>query len=326
MANQRSALESCELCLSQHIVWFACGLLAWLAAIWFPAGIHLSGLILGSIVIAGFTVALRMPLLAYVRFGNRWMTQSIWLLGCMASLNWFGFLLLSPRVPRDALPAALILLAAEAWLHWQAALRGKVPWLFRRLTKIGRLFTLYDNGLTHLHAASERSQANDLNEAKHDNTLESETLENAAGQLASLPETNHHQAANGSSDEVPPAAFIRRSFEGIDDQGRRYQSGEVRIDFATEQTLANAVITFCTAFAGTPAVDLEYEPLAADNEERLETASDELTIRPVHTTPTGLRLNLRRRTASQAAAYRLLWYAFLDDSRTSPPPARSVLP
>lgn len=388
MGNRTASIDSSSIWFAQNLIWLLCSWAAWIGAVFASFHVGLAGLLVFALCVAAVTIALRLPVLTNgahsdgrIVIAQRWMTQLIWLTGCLASLNWLGFLALSSLDLATAIPPIFVVLVAECWLHVKASECGQLPRLYRRLrSRLGWLFTtaegvpgssIEDKGTesrtsenydpasvlaarrgninkpirtTALYVA-EAAQAFDHqqnNSSKAHRTTSTEQfpqserrsptgesdsaqrdltetrLSAVNGDLAAAAnddEPNENEVAAASSRQI-----VRQSVEGVDEDGHLYQSGELSVTFLPQQSMASAVITFCTAFAGTPSVDLEYEREGAD----AGLTADDLSIRPINTTPNGLRLTLRRSSAHEAATYKLLWYAHLDP--THPDSFRSVLP
>lgn len=84
--------------------------------------------------------------------------------------------------------------------------------------------------------------------------------------------------------------------DGIDEQGRRYLSGEIRIAMEAGQTAESFVVSFTPAFAGAPEVDFDCETEGVD-------------VQLVNLSPAGMRLGIRRSTAAEPIDFSLPWYA-----------------
>lgn len=316
MPGRRTTIDSTGLWLSQNLVWLGCSFLAWLVAVWqldASGRIGLAGLLVYGLAIASITLALRIPVLWTTCLGNRWLTQSIWLIGCMATLNWCGFLLLSADTITDALPALLLVLGSEGWLHRQVARQRRIPIILRRLRSMGDW--LVPSGVS----AVDAGKATLAETGPHGIALGSDFAK--GGIEASLVAAAESQREESQHDEI-----LRRSMEGVDESGQHFQSGELQVLFAEQQSVANVLITFCTAFSGVPTVDLEYEQEASDDVSSDDTSSDELSMRPTNTTPNGMRLMIRRSSPATAANFRLQWHAHLDSTQPNPSPLKSILP
>ena len=116
---------------------------------------------------------------------------------------------------------------------------------------------------------------------------------NPLSQLGSEPDKRPPVEGNRvDSDEQ----IQRRMVDGIDEQGRRYLSGEIRIAMEAGQTTESIVVSFTPAFSGAPEVDFDCETEGVD-------------VHLVNLSPAGMRLGIRRSTGTDPIDFSLPWYA-----------------
>jgi hypothetical protein len=108
--------------------------------------------------------------------------------------------------------------------------------------------------------------------------------------------------------------LVRRTSEGLDESGRRYLSGEVRVCMEDGQQAETVVIGFVPAFEGEPEVDMECE-------------QEGVSTRIIHCTPAGMRVTVRRPQAKAALTFEFQWYAVQAESNgKATDPFRQLLP
>jgi hypothetical protein len=88
----------------------------------------------------------------------------------------------------------------------------------------------------------------------------------------------------------------RRVVEGHDEQGRRYLSGEICVRLTADQPSETIVVGFSPAFAGAPEVDVDCE-------------ADDVEVRLIHCTPTGMRIGIRALSGHEPLDLALQWFA-----------------
>lgn len=106
-----------------------------------------------------------------------------------------------------------------------------------------------------------------------------------------VPDTSEHSSVE------------RSTVQGLDEQGRRYISGTIRVSLAAEQSTRTLSIAFSPPFAGEPDVDFECEGLGGEG------SGDDVSVYLIHSSPAGMRLGLRRTSSSRAVDFPLQWYA-----------------
>ncbi len=264
------------LCLAAF--WSIGGLVAWLTAlgsqaVWIGST---SGLSLLAVLATGICVALRLPILSSPPSTTLRSDHGVWLLSTFASVNWLGFFLLqSPQWP-DALCVAMIWLVGETWFYVTAWRLDGLPWLRECLSYIAaRLAGL---GI--------------------DSDVRPSTAPNAESSLART-ESDGSDARDTShvADPQPADEQVRRRMvDGVDEQGRRYLSGEIRVAMGADQRSETIVVSFSPPFAGAPEVDFDCETEGVD-------------VQLVNLTPTGMRLGIRRSSAAEPTVFSLPWYA-----------------
>lgn len=105
-----------------------------------------------------------------------------------------------------------------------------------------------------------------------------------------------------------------RTLEGFDESGHRYLSGQLRVCLEAGQPTATVVVGFCPAFKGDPQVDLECE-------------ADDIAVKLINCTVTGMRIAVNRQNVADATVFLLQWYAVEVELELSDSvPVRHVLP
>ncbi len=90
---------------------------------------------------------------------------------------------------------------------------------------------------------------------------------------------------------------VQRSMvDGVDEQGRRYLSGEIQVAMEAGQTSESIVVSFTPAFVGAPEVDFDCE-------------SEGVDVQLINLSPAGMRLGIRRSTGTEPVDFSLPWYA-----------------
>jgi hypothetical protein len=140
--------------------------------------------------------------------------------------------------------------------------------------------------------------------------------------LRSAPVAEDRPAVHRQSEDSPLQAagpIQRTCVDGVDEQGRRYLSGEIQVTLSAGQTSQELVVGFCPAFAGDPEVDFEV-------------ADEHVAARLVQCSPAGMRLAIRRSGAKQSGqsptTFQLQWYALQSEpgAEHAHPPGERLLP
>lgn len=243
-------------------IWSVGGLIAWLAAAnspqtWIGSS---SGLVILAVLSTAISIALRLPILCSPPKTTLASDHAVWLVSTFASVNWLGFLALQAPQWSDAWPLAMILLLGESWFHVTAWRRNALPWLREML----------------VHLVSPVAQLGvDTN---HQSLVE---------RNQTLVERN----------QTHLEGRVQRSIvDGVDEQGRRYLSGEIRVAMAAGQTAESIVVSFTPAFVGAPEVDFDCE-------------IEGVEVHLINLSPAGMRLGIRRSTGTEPVDFSLPWYA-----------------
>ena len=140
--------------------------------------------------------------------------------------------------------------------------------------------------------------------------------------LRPAPVAKEHSTAHPQAEDIPPqaAGHIQRTcVDGVDEQGRRYLSGEIQVTLGAGQTTQELVVGFCPAFVGDPEVDFEV-------------GDEYVTVRLVQCSPAGMALAIRRSGAERGGqsprTFQLQWFAQQPDSDVEQalPPGECLLP
>lgn len=285
-------------------VWLSASLLAWLATLVGMVSVpSISGdrLILLATLVAGVSLALRLPILTESPITTCFTNQVVWLLTLAANVNWFGCLCLRAEGWLDALPAAVVLGAGEVWVHRKVNLHGCLPDLCASLSAL--------RPKKWFPATASRALETEF----RNQHLQNKHLQNA--DLEKPSELGQ---------------FQRQTFAGVDEEGQPYCSGEIRVELEPLQTTASLVVAFSPTFAGTPMVELESEVENAGDTDGAHSSeeganatflmdandaasTEELAAQVTTCTPAGMRIHLRRSAAAAVThkVHIVRWYASL---------------
>lgn len=264
-------------------IWAVCGLVAWVSE--FNAADHSGNvsassslLLLCACAAAGITAVLRLPILASPLKTSAEADHLVWLLSCLAQINWLGYFVLRAENVFEIVPVVLVFAAGDGWFYNRARAAAALPWLWQGWadgqTWLGRL-------------GVEATSANGTELNAKPRTAERQTLTSLPAQA---PETAVAIEEN-SADRI-----LRRTVEGTDEQGRRYLSGEIELGFGPAASSQVVVVVFQPPFVGAPEVDFEC-------------AADDIEMQLINCTPQGMRLTVRRTTSGEPVRIALQWYA-----------------
>lgn len=264
-------------CLSG--LWAAAAILAWVvaaqqgtaaAATSLAESPHAGGSLLTLIAlgVAATTFALRLPILSSPPCTSLGSDHAVWLLTTCASMNWLGLLALQVPTWTDLIPAFLLISVGEVWFHSLVFRSGALPWL-REYCAIADVAGTF-GGRTSATETPGQQRYDNVPQAGDPLPMDAEQC-----------------------DEIE-----RKSVSGIDEQGRRYLSGEIRISLSAQQSTETLAVGFSPPFVGEPEVDFECEG-----------AGEDVTVQLIHNTPSGMRLGLRRAASTDSAIFWLQWYA-----------------
>lgn len=273
-----------QLRITLAVGWWALGLMTWLVQ-WrvLQPTFGLLPLAISTVLALAISVALRLPIVSRLLRTNDSEKRQVWLICLGANINWLGVLILS-----SGIAWGFILIAGSGLL---------VEWLFYGLTEDGRAFwrsfsiSPIDDGYTSDKQAShDRNPVGRITNAIQElcsTSVDSGTESRDAAELGGLNLSTPH---------------IRRTMQdGTDEDGHRYLSGEILVDWRSEQRNQNLTVGFVPAFTQVPSVELE-------------TDADQCEVRCTHCTQSGMRLNLRRKGQLNEAQVNLAWYAIQDQN------------
>jgi hypothetical protein len=234
-----------------------------------------------SIVVGIVSIALRMPIITSTETLNPMLKPLVWLLGLIANVNWLGcFALFAPSMI-DMVPPLIVLAAVETWVHWIAYRTGQLAWCNQFIPQdMKQLIVRRVSRLVPLPAAEMEHASRGISSA------EPISLDEELGER------------DGLGDECNPddPRLSRRSVEGVDEQGRRFLSGAVRVRLIGNQQTEAIVIGFCPAFLGDPEVDLDCD-------------AEGVSTRLANCSPAGMRVTIRRARSERLCEFWLQWYA-----------------
>jgi hypothetical protein len=104
------------------------------------------------------------------------------------------------------------------------------------------------------------------------------------------------ELGNREDDDEELGEIRREVVDGIDENGQRYLSGSVRVQFDAQQRSEGFVLSFCPAFESVASVELECE-------------SEDVTAKVEHATETGARIVVRRQSIEDAKIVTVDWFA-----------------
>lgn len=281
-------------------LWACSGVFAWLMSLFAFGASPLAGDTVTALaaLVTGVGIALRVPILTEAcerdrQQPNELVDHVVLLLCYAANINWLGHLLLRSGSVFEALPAVLLLLSAELWMHHQFFSNRCLSWL-KLAWWSGKQRTA--QALAHVRppgTSSARSTA-----ASKPEVPQAPPSKTANDTPSSEPTSQAESKA--VHPHLSGSANTRHCSEGRDEQGRRYMTGQLVLHFASGQSTQEIVIGFCPAFDGAPQVDVE--------------ASDgDVELRQTACSPQGLRLVARRLRAETPLDASLEWYAFQAD-------------
>lgn len=296
--------------LSLASLWACGGVAAWLSSIGNAAAWNdsSSGLTLLALLASATTLTLRRPILSSPPGTRLASSHAVWLLTMLATINWLGFFALQARSWSEALPVVLLLGLAEAWFHVQVWQTGALPWLRENCEPLARKLSGWrafaSDSMAHLSPPLPSTQ-----------TTSAEGLMSAS--LFAFPTPGLHLAETGE-DEIGQdkpserGSVERQSVQGVDEQGRRYLSGEIVVSLAAQQTSSTLSIAFSPPFVGEPEVDFECE-------------GEGVAVQLIHSTPAGMRLGLRQAANPEPIVFPLQWYAAEVELSDIPQPSPTVV-
>ncbi len=264
--------------------WAMVGMTLWIASAsspWPWEAMRGEAVTLVSLAVVAVAVVLRIPLLSRPKQEAVASYHALWLVGCLASSHWLGFLMMRSAAWIEAVPAMLLIATAEVWVMSRGLRLGALPWLqelgVEFSTSIGTALKVADRVIEPNQSGLPASEPQWLGTAC-DAGLDSEATR--ACEPADLESQN----------------LLRRTVDGIDELGRRYLSGEVRVCLQSRQQTESVVIGFVPAFEGEPEVEIECE-------------QEDVSASVVRCTPSGMRIAIRRPRAELAVTFGFQWYA-----------------
>jgi hypothetical protein len=300
--------------LSLASLWAVGGFVAWLSSVgraeaWNDSS---SGLTLLALLASATTLALRQPILSSPPGARLASTHAVWLLTMLATVNWLGFFALQAHSWSEALPAVLLLGLAEAWFHTQVWQGTALPWLRENCAAFTRRlsgFRVFAGDAVPPQPLSEPLPIAPFTSAE--GTLAADPVVPPSHALHVL-EIEEEEACEADASEQ--GTIERRTVQGVDEQGRRYLSGEIQVSLAAQQTSATLSIAFSPPFVGEPDVDFECEG-----------AGEGVAVQLIHSTPAGMRLSLRQAANPEPINFPLQWYA-AEVELSAPPQSSLTLP
>jgi|694.fasta_scaffold00666_21 hypothetical protein len=268
-----------KLWIALAVVWWLSGLILWLVN-WIIVRESYSSLVtlLSTIFILSISSLLRLPSVLRVLGASESEKHLVWLLCLGANVNWLGAMALcSGNVWWLVLIAGCGLLAE--WLHYRQSAEGPEFWR--------SFFT-----------ATVR-QAQSLAGRSAVPTAPMERTEDATAQqdrgIFGVVQEQAVAAECGTLDASP--CQVRRTMQdGTDEDGHRYLSGEIFVDWQAGQRILNLTVAFVPAFAEVPRFEFEID-------------ADLCEVRCIHCSQSGMRLTLRRKGQLDASQVCLAWYA-----------------
>ncbi len=327
---QENAVWVCLSCL-----WATCAALAWLASTWdataweataweaTTVGLTASDIAAGdpalwlspqagasawtlvALAIACLTFVLRLPILSSPPHTSLASDHVVWLLTTCATVNWLGWLAFQAPTWSDLIPALLLIGGGEVWFHALVCRSNALPWLRQYCAVadvpeawggLAAAATLATQPLATQPLAAQPLAATPTAAKAAQPSSDGPCSIGTFGELAREREAAAADTAAG--DPAADDGIERRAVAGVDEQGKRYVSGEIKVSLAAGQSTEALSIPFSPPFAGEPLADFECEG-----------AEEDVTVQLIHNTPGGMRVGVRRGASSEAAVFWLQWYA-----------------
>ncbi len=275
--------------ISLASLWAAGGWLAWLTSLgsnaqWLGSS---SALTVWAGLAVAVSVALRLPILTTPPSTSLHSDHAVWLLTLFATVNWLGFFLLQANQWSEVLPAILLLITGEVWFHVTAWQLGVLPWCRQGLLRC--FHNLANLGVEPIKPDRLLEQNKSSKLVAADSVVHADGVERSLAGGSRLGQSSDYAVNHAEGVE-------RNLVQGVDEQGRRYFSGDITIHMASEQTTDSVPVSFCPPFIGQPQIDFEIEV-------------EEVAVQLIHSSPAGMRLGLRRSDAQEALVFQLQWYA-----------------
>lgn len=273
-------------------IWACGGGLAWFASFSNSADTVAGSTITAmALIVASISVALRLPILTGSPHSSEHSDQVVLMLGYAATVNWWGCLLIRSSSLVEALPATLVLSVSEYWVHRRFLMDKRFDWMGIAFLNVNRQWHRLTRALF---------DADPVSSSDHSDGALHTAFDSRQTSIEQDSEISGSAAWSVHGLHGEPAGAARYSQEGIDEEGRRYMSGNVRIQFEPGQSSTDVIVGFCPPFEGEP--DLEFE---VDHED--------VIARLANCTPSGMKIWLRRAGGSdsvdQALGIELQWYA-----------------
>lgn len=271
--------------LTFGIVWTVISGGAWLMAFLGGTGsVEGSALTVIALCISGIGLALRWRVIVNPcesTVADWAVPVLILMVGYVATISWLGCIALWSTNLIEALPACLVVLAAEAWIL------ARLDEEYREL-----LFLVLGAVLTNLTLLDR------LEWASSKESLASESSRTSAfrAERVMAAEEEIHTYSLTADANLHFNETVRHTEDGFDETGRRYLSGEVHVNWGRTQKTEEIVVGFCPAFEGDPEVEFEVD-------------QEDVSGRIVNCTPAGIRIALRRPVADDRLKMTLSWYA-----------------
>ncbi len=237
-----------------------------------PALLHWQVLAL-AVVVSLVSLGLRLPVMLARCPGRVWLVHALWMLAFFAQINWAGFLATRSATGTVAAEAILICLGLETWLLIVFVARGELPWL------------------QHLFSGNADEPVDAVLRTNREGEANVDPMSRPTEASLSPP---GNQPLEDENEEL---GEIRREFvDGIGDNGQRYLSGSVRVQFDVQQRSEEFALSFCPALDGVAEVELECD-------------SEDVKAKVEHATETGARISLRRQSIGEATTVTVEWFA-----------------
>lgn len=265
-------------------------------------------LLLISAVVAVTGLALRLPILTDAPHSDQRWDHVVMLTGYLATINWLGLIMLHASGLVVACVALMIVASAEIWLLFHYFLYGCL-----------RLAPLQED---HRSCAAEQRSGDDsvTLKASFADQTQSENLSWAHASL-NAEQTSGASLDTGPASEVREDAeiglkeaegLLRRSVEGVDEEGSRYLSGEVLVQLQAQEATQEVMLGFCPPFVGNPLLEFEV-------------SDEHVSASMIRLSPAGACLRLRRISSSGDSQpelrVELQWYAVQPSQPQLPAPA-----
>ena len=281
------------------LLWSIAGFVFWLASVFWAFPIAGDALVMLTIGVVFFGLLLRLPTLTHLIDSSSTPDGKGIVDEQQASQDFLsGFINANAArfLTRDDIVFAILTIGALNWtggllLHSASLLGGFIVLFLATLGEVWLWYRLYVSG--HLSEL-----ATILPEPVKGYFQRPTAWLSSPSEKAVSKNVDADPIVDSEDQDETDSAIQRRMEDGFDEEGRRFLSGEVKIQLAEKQMSEEIVIGFQPAFSGVPDTDFEL-------------VSDDIRCRLVNVTPTGMRLAIRRTgsDSTEEVSSTIEWFA-----------------